>query len=46
VPIPVRGTEDAQSASICSLHGASLATRNVKDFDGVEVDLLNLEIVD
>jgi toxin FitB len=37
---PISGV-DAQVASICLSHGATLATRNVKDFDGVGVALTN-----
>jgi predicted nucleic acid-binding protein len=32
---------DAQIAAICRVHDAVLATRNVKDFAGIGVDLLN-----
>lgn len=32
---------DAHIAAICLVHGAMLATRNVKDFAGTGVDLLN-----
>jgi predicted nucleic acid-binding protein len=32
---------DAQIAAICRQHGATLATRNVKDFDGVGLDLVD-----
>ncbi len=32
---------DAQIAAICQVHGASLATRNVKDFVGTSVDLVD-----
>lgn len=35
------GTEDAQIASICKLHHATLATRNVTDFDRTGVELVN-----
>jgi toxin FitB len=37
---PISGF-DAQIASICLSHGATLATRNVKDFDGVGIALRN-----
>jgi predicted nucleic acid-binding protein len=37
---PISGF-DAQIASICLSHGATLATRNVKDFDGVGIALTN-----
>jgi len=32
---------DAQIAAICRAHGASLATRNVKDFHGTGIDVIN-----
>ena len=32
---------DAQIAAICRVHGATLATRNVKDFDRVGIDVVN-----
>ena len=32
---------DAQIAAICRTHGATLATRNVKDFHGTRLDLFN-----
>ncbi|MDW5596657.1 type II toxin-antitoxin system VapC family toxin [Conexibacter stalactiti] len=32
---------DAQIAAICRLHGASLATRNGRDFEGTGVSLLD-----
>jgi toxin FitB len=32
---------DAQIACICRSHGAVLATRNVKDFDNVGIELTN-----
>ena len=32
---------DAQIASIALLHGASLATRNVRDFEHLDLDLVN-----
>lgn len=32
---------DAQIAAICRLHGASLATRNVRDFEGTGVRVLD-----
>ena len=34
-------TLDAQIAAICLVHGATLATRNVKDFDGTGVDVVD-----
>lgn len=34
-------TADAQIAAICRAHGATCATRNVKDFDGTGVDVVN-----
>lgn len=35
------GTPDAQIAAICRVHGATLATRNVKDFDGLDLAVVN-----
>lgn len=35
------GIVDAQIAAICRARGATLATRNVKDFDGVGVEVVN-----
>jgi predicted nucleic acid-binding protein len=32
---------DAMIAAICIVHGATLATRNVRDFDGLDVKLVN-----
>jgi toxin FitB len=32
---------DAQIAAICRVHGATLATRNVRDFDGLGLKLVN-----
>jgi toxin FitB len=32
---------DAQIAAICLVHGATLATRNVRDFDGLGLKLVN-----
>lgn len=34
-------TADAQIAAICRAHGATCATRNVRDFDGTGVDVVN-----
>jgi predicted nucleic acid-binding protein len=34
-------TPDAQIAAICCAHGAVLATRNTKDFEGTDVDLID-----
>ena len=34
-------TADAQIAAICRVHGATCATRNVKDFDGTGIDVVN-----
>lgn len=34
-------TADAQIAAICRAHGATCATRNVKDFDGTGIDLVD-----
>ena len=38
--LPIDGF-DAQIASICRAHGAALATRNLKDFQHTDVDLIN-----
>jgi predicted nucleic acid-binding protein len=35
------GTADAQIAAICRAHGATLATRNTKDFTYTGIDLHN-----
>ncbi len=35
------GVEDGMIAAICIANGAALATRNVKDFDGLGIDVLN-----
>jgi predicted nucleic acid-binding protein len=32
---------DAMIAAICRVHGATLATRNVRDFDGLNLKLVN-----
>jgi predicted nucleic acid-binding protein len=32
---------DAMIAAICLLHGATLATRNVRDFEGLDLVLVN-----
>jgi predicted nucleic acid-binding protein len=32
---------DAMIAAICLVHGAALATRNVRDFDGLDLKLIN-----
>jgi predicted nucleic acid-binding protein len=32
---------DAMIAAICLVHGARLATRNVRDFDGLDLKLVN-----
>ena len=34
-------TKDAMIAAICPTHGASLATRNTKDFEGLDLKLIN-----
>ncbi len=33
--------QDALIAAICIVHGAKLATRNVRDFDGLDLGLVN-----
>ena len=32
---------DAMIAAICLVHGAALATRNVRDFEGLDLKLVN-----
>jgi predicted nucleic acid-binding protein len=32
---------DAMIAAICVVHGAALATRNVRDFSGLDLELIN-----
>ncbi|NTF40741.1 type II toxin-antitoxin system VapC family toxin [Rhizobium rhizogenes] len=34
-------TKDAMIAAICLAHGATLATRNTKDFEGLDLKLIN-----
>lgn len=34
-------TKDAMIAAICIAHGATLATRNTKDFEGLDLRLIN-----
>ncbi|MDR6664591.1 type II toxin-antitoxin system VapC family toxin [Rhizobium sp. 1399] len=34
-------TKDAMIAAICLVHGATLATRNTKDFEGLDLKLVN-----
>lgn len=34
-------TQDAMIAAICMQHGATLATRNTKDFQGLDLTLVN-----
>lgn len=33
--------QDSMIAAICLVHGATLATRNVRDFDGLDLKLVN-----
>ncbi len=33
--------EDMMIAGICAKHGAALATRNVKDFEGLSIEVVN-----
>lgn len=33
--------QDAMIAAICLVHGAALATRNLRDFDGLDLKLVN-----
>lgn len=35
------GIVDSMIAAICLIHGATLATRNVRDFDGLDLKLVN-----
>ena len=35
------GPMDAMIAAICLVHGATLATRNIRDFDGLDLKLVN-----
>lgn len=37
----VVSVQDAMIAAICIVHGAKLATRNVRDFDGLDLGLVN-----
>ncbi|MGF7008707.1 type II toxin-antitoxin system VapC family toxin [Aminobacter sp. BE322] len=37
----VISVQDAMIAAICIVHGARLATRNVRDFDGLDLGLVN-----
>lgn len=34
-------TKDAMIAAVCIANGAALATRNVRDFDGLDLELVN-----
>lgn len=40
------GVADAQIAAVCRRFGATLATRNTKDFEGTGVDLVNPWVAD
>lgn len=33
--------QDAMIAAICAVHGGTLATRNIKDFEGLDLPLVN-----
>ncbi len=33
--------QDAMMAAICAVHGGTLATRNIKDFEGLDLPLVN-----
>ncbi|MET3613565.1 putative nucleic acid-binding protein [Rhizobium aquaticum] len=33
--------QDAMIAAICAVHGGTLATRNIKDFEGLDLSLVN-----
>ncbi|WP_047461357.1 type II toxin-antitoxin system VapC family toxin [Rhizobium rhizogenes] len=33
--------QDAMIAAVCLIHGATLATRNIKDFQGLDIRLVN-----
>lgn len=33
--------QDAMIAAICAVHGGTLATRNIKDFEGLDLALVN-----
>ena len=35
------GPMDAMIAAICLVHGATLATRNTRDFEGLDLKLVN-----
>lgn len=35
------GVEDAMIAATCWVHGAALATRNTRDFEGLDLELVN-----
>jgi predicted nucleic acid-binding protein len=32
---------DAQIAAVCQARAATLATRNVKDFEGIDIDVID-----
>jgi predicted nucleic acid-binding protein len=41
MPIAFQGNKDAMIAAICLQQGATLATRNTKDFEGLDLKLVN-----
>lgn len=42
---PIR-VSDCQIAAICHVHGMTLATRNIRDFEGTGIKLLNPWVAD